>query len=337
MRFSLRFPLNPFFHAGIGISALLLIIIFTLVLGSIPFSEAWESMLLQLSGKISVWNPILDDRLPRLIVLFFTGASLATAGATMQALFQTPLATPSILGTSAGGSLMMAPFILMQWQISLPYILPLAAIAGCFLSLFIVYGLSRGRGDLSTAGLLLTGIAVSSLLFSIEGAMNYAFRTHWQQMQLLSELSSGSSANIGWLQAHLLLPLSLVGLFGCQYYAWELDLLSLGDEEALSLGVDLNKVRFRLFLCIALLTGASIASIGNIAFFGLLIPCVLRIIYKANHRLLIPLCIFWGGIALCAIDLFLRFFALNALTIGHISALCGSLLFLGMLLSNQKS
>lgn len=323
---------NDFFIFTLWLCVFISVIVLTLIIGATPFTEAWEGILLRFTDISTHWNPILDDRIPRLIVLLVSGASLAVAGATMQALFRTPLATPSILGTTAGGSLFIAPIILMDLQLYHPYFLPLTAVLGSFSALFLVYGLSKYRGELSTNSVLLTGLAISGLLLSIEGALQYAFRTHWQQIQLLSELNAGSTLNISWQQVNMQLPLAIVGLIGCLYYSWDLDILSLGDEEALSLGVEVRKVRYRIFLCISLLIGGTLAAIGNIAFFGLLIPCTLRAIFGPSNRRLIPLCIAWGAVGLCFFDLMMRYFELQLFSLGHLSTLLGSLLFLWLLI-----
>lgn len=327
---------NTLFHKTIMLLLLFSLCLLALSTGETPLAEVWEGILLRMNGTSSAWNPLLDERLPRLIVLLSTGASLAVSGAAMQSLFQTALATPSVLGVTAGGSLLMTPLILLQWQLPFPALLPLAAIVGSLGTLLLVYGLAKHTGNLTPSGLILMGLALSMLILAIEGALLYAFRNHWQQIQMLTELSAGSTANIGWQQVHMQLPVTIVGLWGCIYYARELDLLSLGDDEALSLGIDVQKVRFRLFLCIALLTGAALAALGNIIFFGLLLPCLLRTLYGPINQKLIPACLFCGAIALVAIETLLRFFHFNALTIGHLSALAGSPLFIFLLLKQNS-
>lgn len=312
------------------------VIILTLVMGEIPFSFVWNGILERLQGIHSNWNPLLSERLPRLLVLLCTGASLATAGAVIQAIFQNPLASPSVLGISAGSTLLLMPMILFGWHLDYPFVLSIASIAGAFFSLLLVYTFSLYRNDRQISTLLLIGTALSTLFLAIQGAFNYALRNQWQLLQTLTELEAGSSIDRNWMHAHLQMPLTLVGLFGCFYYVKELDLLSLGDEEAKNLGVSVNQVRWRLFLCVALLVGGAIAAMGSIAFFGFLLPTILRKIYGPNNQQLIPLCMGFGALVLVSMDLFLRFFHLDMLSLGNLSAIIGGVGFLGLLLFQKQ-
>jgi iron complex transport system permease protein len=110
-----------------------------------------------------------------------------------------------------------------------------------------------------------------------------------------------------------------------------MNVLSLGEEEALNLGVDVPRVRWRLFLCVALLTGGALAAVGMIAFFGLILPHIMRALNGPNHRQLIPLCALGGAAALAALDLFLRVFTLYSFSIGNLSAIIGGCFFLLLL------
>lgn len=298
---------------------LFIVSVLTLVSGPTPLMSAWE--------------PILHERLPRLIVLLSTGASLAVAGAVMQALFQNPLAAPSILGISAGGSLMVIFVFLMGLQGAF---IPFSAFCGCLLTLMLVYALSRKNGQVHMHNLILTGIAISTLLLAIQSAILFALRDQWQLIQTLTELEAGSSADRSWRHVHMQLPLTLVGLWGCYTYRRALNILSLGDDEANNLGVDVSRVRWRLFLCISLLTGGAIASIGTIAFFGLIFPHLLRKATSPNNETLIPLCILGGAVALPALDLTLRIFSLHDFTLGNLSAVMGAFIFILLLNRSQR-
>jgi iron complex transport system permease protein len=307
----------------------------TLAIGELPFPLVVKSLFERWQGLHSLWNPLLDERLPRLLVLLCTGASLATAGAVVQALFQNPLASPSVLGISAGSTLFIIPIILFGWHLHYPFALPIASIAGAFLSLLLVYTLYLSCQDHQISTLLLIGIAFSTLLMALQGAFNYALRDQWQLLQTLAELEAGSSDDRNWTHVHLQMPLTLVGLYGCLHYAKELDILSLGDDEAHNLGVPIQRVRFRLFFCVALLVGGAIAAIGSIAFFGFLLPTIVRKIVGPNHQRLIPLCICFGALVLTWMDLFLRIFHLYMFSIGNLSAIIGGIVFLGLLFYQQ--
>ena len=310
--------------------------VLTCFIGTIPWNHVWEGAMQRFNGTTSQWNPLLDERLPRLIVILCTGASLAVSGAVMQALFQNPLASPSVLGISCGGCLLVLPVFIMGMHLSYPFLVPLAAFAGCLLTLLLVYALSRRQGKVHISNLILTGIAVSTFFISIQGAILYALRDHWQLIQLITEWVSGSTADRTWKLVHMQLPLTLVGLLGCWTYRQEINILTLGEEEAANLGVDVPKVRWRLFLCVALLTGGAIASVGVILFFGLVLPHIFRRLFSCDNRQLIPLCTFGGGMALLYMDLTLRIFDIHALSIGNISAILGGLFFLMLLMRENR-
>lgn len=322
----------------IAISFLLLLLsAATLVVGDTPWNDVWTSAAERFQLGTSVWNPLLDERLPRLIVILCTGASLAVAGAVMQALFQNPLASPNVLGISCGGCLMVISVFILDLHLSFPFAIPVAAFLGSFLTLLFVYFLARSNGQVHMHDLILTGIAVSSLLFAIQAAILYALRDRWMLIQTLTEWEAGSTLDRDWKHVHMQLPLTMIGLIGCWLYHRELDILALGDEEAINLGVDIEKVRWRLFLCVALLTGGAIASVGMIAFFGLVLPHIVRHIQGPGNRNLIPLCMLIGSTTFCAMDLLLRLSHIRSLSIGNISAILGGVFFLYLIRSSRHS
>lgn len=308
----------------------------TLIAGDTPWNIVLNNALERVSGiSAHTWNPLLDERIPRLIVILCTGASLAVAGAVMQSLFHNPLASPNILGISCGGGLLVVLVFILEWQHRFPFAISIAAFSGSLLTLLFVYSLSKSEGEVQLNTLILTGIAISSLLLAIQAAIMYALRDRWMLVQTLAEWEAGSTTDRNWEHVHMQLPLTLIGLFGCWNYRNEIDLLALGEDEAKILGVDVDKVRWRLFLCVALLTGGAIASVGMIAFFGLVLPHLVRYLQgPINHRL-IPLCILVGSTAFAAMDLLLRFLEIHALSIGTISAILGGIFFLILIRSPQ--
>lgn len=317
------------------VCTLIIVSALTLTLGDTPWETVWRNAVQRFSLGSQNWNPLLDERIPRLIVILCTGASLAVAGAVMQSLFHNPLASPNILGISCGGGLLVVLVFALEWHLQYPFAIPLAAFGGSLLTLLFVYSLSRNDGEVHLNTLILTGIAVSSLLFAIQGAIMYALRDQWMLIQTLTEWEAGSTFDRDWKHVHMQLPLTIVGLYGCWHYHSEIDIMALGEEEAKNLGVEVDKVRWRLFLCVALLTGGAIAAVGMIAFFGLVLPHLVRYVQgPANHHL-IPLCILLGGTAFACMDLLLRFLEIHALSIGTISAILGGIFFLILMRSSR--
>lgn len=316
--------------------ALALCSLLTLVFGDIPWQQVWKGAFERISGTSSKWNPLLDERLPRLIVILCTGASLAVSGAVMQSIFQNPLASPSVLGISCGGSLCVVLAFIFGWHITHPYAIPLAAVSGCLATLLFIYVLARKNSASHLTTLILTGIALSTVLIAAQGAILYALRDRWQLIQLLTEWEAGSTTDRNWTHVHMQLPLTIIGLMGCWMYRFELDILALGEDEAKNLGVEVEKVRWRLLLCVALLTGGAVAAVGIIAFFGLVLPHLVRRIQGTDSRKLIPMCILAGGIALAGLDISLRIFAIHTFSIGNVSAILGGIFFLILLFGPRK-
>jgi iron complex transport system permease protein len=309
----------------------------TLIIGDTPWDIVWNDAIARLSGNTShaTWNALLDERIPRLIVIICTGASIAVAGAVMQSLFHNPLASPNVLGISCGGGLLVVLVFVLDWHLEYPFAIPIAAFTGSLLTLLFVYTLAKSDGTVHLNTLILTGIAVSSLLIAVQGAIMYALRDRWLLIQTLTEWEAGSTFDRDWKHVHMQLPLTIVGLYGCWRYRSEIDILSLGDDEAKSLGVNVDKVRWRLFLCVALLTGGAIASVGLVAFFGMVLPHLVRYVQgPANHHL-IPLCIIVGSTAFAAMDMFLRILEIHALSIGTISSILGGIFFLILMRSSH--
>lgn len=319
------------------ILSLIALIIASLFIGEIAYGEIIEGALRRLTKKSVEWNALLDERVPRVIVIFSTGSSLAVSGAVMQSLFQNPLASPMVLGLSSGSSLFATIIFLLSWHILYPFSLPIASFIGCLSTLVFVYLLARKDGITTTHSLILSGIAFSTVLLALQSALLYAFRDHWELIQTFSEWEGGSSSDKTWSHVHLQLPPTIVGLYGSLWYRTELNLLSLGELEATSLGVEVSAVRWRLFLCVSLLTGAAIAAMGAIAFFGLILPHILRNLCRADHRILIPYCIFFGGATLLLFDLFLRAFFIQSLSISTISAIVGGIFFTSLLWRENRA
>lgn len=303
----------------------------TVLQGEIPWPMIWQGIKHRLHGG-NEWNALLDERFPRLLVLFCTGASLAVSGAVMQSLFQNPLASPSVLGMGAGGSLLVLFIFLFNWQFFYPYTLPLAAFIGCLMTLCVVYFFSRFQSGPQLNNLILTGIATSTILMALQNVILYALRHQWQLIQTITEWEAGSTLDKNWQHVHMQLPLTLIGLWGCLNYRKEMNILSLGEEEAKNLGVDVQKIRWRLFLSVSLLTGAALAAVGVIAFFGLILPHILRRLHGPNNETLIPLCVLGGSSTLIGLDLLLRFFHIQStISIGSFSSIIGGFFFLFLL------
>jgi iron complex transport system permease protein len=314
----------------------LLAAFFTLFTGETPPAEVLEGIWRRITGSSSAWNPLLEERLPRLLVLSMTGASLAIAGVIMQSVFANPLASPTILGISGGGSLAVIAVLYAGWHLISPLVLPSAAFAGCLFALAGIYFLSRWHGPISTPFLLLLGVAFSTLIFALQSAIVFALRTHWELSQMISDWLAGSTFFLSWQHVHLQFPLAFLGITGTYMFKGELDLLSLGDEEALHLGVEVDRVRWRLFGIVALLVAGSLATIGEIPFLGLVIPHIGRRLTGASHARLITTSALLGMACMLLLDLLIRQFPGFPLSISHLAGILGGIFFFTLLIKRQS-
>lgn len=303
--------------------------------GPYPTQLALGELFEILQGKSYQWNAILDERLPRWIILSCSGASVAVAGAAMQALFANPLASASSLGISSGGSL----FIIIAYTCGLAQLvnvsIPAFSFIGCLGTLTLVYALFRWKGG-GTASLLLIGVAISTLLSAIESTLLYSIRDDWYLVRTLTEWASASSLDRSWSHVLFQLPLCFIALLGIFYWKREIDILSLGEEQALTLGIDVPTLRWGLFFLISLITGSTLAALGSLPFFGLLLPHAIRSITGPLHSRLLPLSALAGAGMLCLLDWLLRMSGYGVATLGNFCALFGAAGFLFLFFTSKE-
>jgi iron complex transport system permease protein len=307
----------------------------TLFSGDYPTVQALKELCSQEYRSANHWNAIFDERLPRWIVLSCSGASIAVAGAAMQALFANPLASASSLGIASGGSLMIIVAYITGLVTLAPFSIPTLAFLGCLGTLSLVFVLFQLRAE-NTSSLLLIGIAVSTLLGAIESTLLYSIRDDWVLSRTLAEWATASSSGICWDHVFLQLPLCLVGSLGILYFCNEIDILTLGEEQAGTLGVNVPLIRWSLFLFISLITSSTLAALGNLPFFGLLLPHIVRTITGPKHSRLLPLTALVGAGMICSFDWLLRLSHLNVATLGNFCALIGSFGFLILFLKSDE-
>lgn len=279
-----------------------------------------------------IWNL----RLPRIALALLVGASLATAGALMQSLFHNPMADPYVVGASSGAALGAVTVFALGIEISVLGLNAMcfaALLGGLFVSL-LVYWLSRRGGRVPVGTLLLTGIAV--------GGIMQAFTTFILLQRPSSELREvvswlmGSLANRDWPHVIALLPYTILGLGVAMAWRKDLNILALGDETAHSLGVPLERTKVLLLLVASTLAAASVAVSGIIAFVGLIVPHLMRLLVGPNHRVLLPACVLGGGLILVWADVLARVIIPGGeVPIGIVTSVLGSLFFLYLLRSRD--
>ncbi|OGC03317.1 hypothetical protein A2276_00140 [candidate division WOR-1 bacterium RIFOXYA12_FULL_43_27] len=302
----------------IGILALVSLI--SLFVGSVWVAPT------ELSGNTIIWQ----IRLPRVVLSALCGVLLATSGVILQGILRNPLADPYILGVSSGAGIGAAialslPFSMVILGISS---IPLFAFVFALASVFVVYRLSYVKGRSAPETLILAGVAVASFASAILSLIIIVSG----RLQAIYFWLLGSFSLSSWGDVWNLLPYGLVGIVISYFYSKELNALLLGEEIALTLGVEVEKIRVRLILVASLMTAAAVSVSGLIGFVGLIIPHFVRLLIGPNHRMLIPYSALGGAILLVAADTLARtLFSPMEVPIGVIMSLVGAPFFLYIL------
>ncbi|ADP18552.1 transport system permease protein 1 [Achromobacter xylosoxidans A8] len=280
----------------------------------------------------ALWrNVLIDIRLPRVLFALVAGAGLAVSGAAMQALFRNPLAEPGLIGISAGGALGAVAAIVLTsggFWITAP-----SAFAGSLVATLCAYAV--GRRVPGVAGLLLAGVAITAMAFSLIGL--FTFVATDAQLRDLTFWNMGSLGGANWKVLSFLGPwVLLVSLWLTSQWR-VMNALLLGEREAQHLGYTLKRVRARLVLASALIVGPLVAATGTIVFVGLVVPHLVRMTLGANHRWLLPATILAGGLALILADWLARTVVVPAeLPIGLVTGLVGGPFFLWLLARGRR-
>jgi len=279
---------------------------------------------------------LIQIRLPRVLLGFMVGSSLAAVGVGLQALLRNPLADPYVLGISSGAALGAGIAILSGIGTTVLAVssLPLFAFAGGLLSLVLVYRIASSYGSLPVHTLLLAGVILnaifSALIMFVTSIMNPT-RSFGMTAWLMGSLTAPTYPVMGILALYLLAGGIL--LFS---QTRRLNLLSLGEETARALGVEVEVVKKTVFFTSALLTGAVVSVSGMIGFVGMVVPHAVRMVIGADHRLLLPASALVGGAFLMAADAVARSLLAPAeIPVGVVTALAGGPFFV-YLLSNRK-
>ena len=327
--------------AGLGL-LLLALVIFAASVGPLDISLAHSlSALLEVVGLVDSSATDTEQvvieriRLPRIVLAMALGAALGTAGATMQSLFRNPLADPGIIGVSSGGALGAVIAISIGAQAVSSLLLPAFAFGGALGATALVYGIASSGGRVSMATLLLAGVAVSALFGAVVSAI-ITFTTNSELQRAIIFWLAGGFDSTGWDDVRLALPPIAAGILLVLVYSRDLNLLSLGDDEASSLGVRTTLTRVTLMVGATLATGAAVAFSGTIAFVGLVVPHVLRLLLGPDNRVLLPLSAIGGAVFMLAADTIARTVASPAeLRVGIITAFVGAPFFMLLLVKNR--
>ena len=280
---------------------------------------------------------VIDQiRLPRIIVGASVGMALGVAGATMQGLFRNPMADPGIIGVSAGGALGAVIAIATGTAALFFLALPAFAFVGAMAAAFLVYGIAAVGGRFSMATLLLAGVAVNAFLGAVISAIIIILPDNEALREILFWLAGGLDSR-SWEHVRIATPLIVASTAVLLLMSRDLNLLMLGDDEARSMGVRVGLTRIILLAAAALATGAAVAVSGTIAFVGLVIPHILRLVLGPDNRVLIPLSALAGAVFVILADTVARTIIEPAeFRVGILTAFVGAPFFILLLIKNNR-
>ncbi|MBD2680597.1 MULTISPECIES: iron ABC transporter permease [Nostoc] len=307
---------------GVG---LVVTLVLSLSQGAVPFSmsEFWQAILHQ--GDPTKQTILWDLRLPRICAALIVGAALGMSGALLQGMLRNSLADPFILGISAGAGLIV--ILMIAWQI-FPIAIPLAAWIGAILTSAIVILLGRAGSGISVERLILGGVAVSSLFGAVQSTLLLSAEDG--QIQIALSWLVGSLNGRGWQEISIPSAYIIVALVAGCLLARSVNVLALGDDLAVGLGISLTRSRLLIGGVATLLAAGAVSISGLIGFVGLVVPHGVRLLVGTDHRFVLPLSALAGAWLLTFADLLSRLGAVE-LPVGSVTALLGSPLFIWLL------
>ena len=274
-------------------------------------------------------------RWPRLALAGLAGAGLGCAGALMQGAFGNPLAEPGVIGVSAGAAAAACAALAFGGVALSPWITAAAAFLGALGATVLLYSLARSGGRTEVVTLVLMGIAVNALAGAAIAFFTFVANHSASQEIVFWQMGSlnGTRGAYLWLVG----PLVLAGVLAALALGRQLDLLSLGERSAQHLGVNVEQLRIKACLVIAVLTAAAVAFCGIIAFVGLVAPHLVRLVVGPGHRLVLPASALGGAVLLLLADLVARNAVAHAdLPIGMLTALIGGPFFFYLLRRTRR-
>jgi iron complex transport system permease protein len=334
---------------GLGI-LLIAAVLFSLTIGSvqIPVSDV-ALILLKKTGIFSAihinetYAVVLNAiRFPRILMTLLIGAMLGLSGASLQGLFRNPLVEPSLIGVSGGAAAAVVAIVVFGTALNIPtsgwlynMLIPMAAFAGGLITTFLVLKLSYQSGRTNIAVLILIGVAMNALTGAIIGlAIFYADEN---QLRTFTFWTLGDLGGATWEKLSIGAPLIIISLCVLMFFTSSLNAMALGEAEAFHIGVDVERIKLLIIFFSALGVGVSVSLSGIIGFIGLVIPHLVRVLFRADHRLVLPASLIGGALLLILADVIARTIVRpSELPIGVVTALIGAPFFV-MLLLNAKS
>ena len=291
---------------------------------NIPVFEVFEVMKYHILGNGHITNNIYDTivwdiRIPRVLMGMLIGMALATSGATYQGVFRNPLVSPFILGISSGAALGASLSIMFS---SIPFSIQFSAFIFGMIAVFGAYSLARVRGKTPLVTLLLAGVILGSFFSAMVAVFQYIATE--SQLKAIVFWLMGGLYHIGWKEVYSVGVLIPLGVILLMVYAWRLNIISMGDEEARALGINTERLKIILITIATFITSLSVSVAGIIGWVGLMIPHASRLIVGPDHRFLLPLSALMGGIFLILCDTISRTITTGEIPLGIITSILGA-------------
>ncbi len=279
-----------------------------------------------ISPTPTAFKIVFEYRLPRTLMAMIVGAGLAAAGCSLQALFRNPLADPYILGVSSGASV-GAAFVILFGIASTVNIM-VSAFAFAIVTSWVVYRIGRTEAGIPVYTLLLAGVAMAAFLSGVTSLLIYISA---QDMYQVVFWIMGGFWTANWLKVEVILFPILLSSIYLILSSWNLNAILMGEEHAMSVGVDVESFKKKVIAVTALLTSAAVSVSGVIGFVGLITPHAMRLIAGENNKVLLPASLLAGAAFMPLVDLLSRTVTTGELPVGIITALLGAPFFLYLL------
>ncbi|GEN70151.1 MULTISPECIES: FecCD family ABC transporter permease [Chryseobacterium] len=338
-----------YFYLTIG--AVLLAIIAVLALntgvydfgGTSAFKVLWHYIKgdpgLSLSDQYVIW----EVRASRIVMAILVGSMLAVSGTSLQGLFKNPLATGEAIGLTSGATLLAAIAIVLggHFKQYLPEVVQfslvgISAFLGALLAMMLVYRISTSAGKTNVVMMLLSGVAITSIGFSITGFLIYISKD--EQLRDLTFWNMGSLAAATWTKNIVLAVVIVISYSILLPKGKALNAMMLGERDAQHLGINVEKLKKQIVIITSLMIGTCVAFSGTIGFVGLIVPYILRLLFKSNYVFILPLSAVLGSVLLLIADTFSRsIVAPSELPIGILTSLIGGPIFIAILIKFKKS
>ncbi|CAM4079451.1 iron ABC transporter permease [Bacillus manliponensis] len=284
---------------SISVTFILLITfaILSIGIGSVHISPKETIHTIFSSGETISETIMWDLRIPRVLVAIVVGINLAISGALLQAVMRNPLADPGLTGVSSGAAVTVL-FILLMFPDFGKWI-PIAAVVGGFIAVIFVYALAWKNNGISPVRIILAGVAVNAVFGGLIGLLSILYS---DRLPSALQFLNGSLAAKGMGDVSILIPYSVIGWIGALFCIRSANILNLGENVAINLGENTNRIRIILSFVAVYLAAVSVSVVGLLGFVGLIVPHMARFLVGSNYRVLLPMSMVLGALVLLVAD-----------------------------------